>query len=131
MVVFCYGVEPPYPTWSVIGRDGATVRAATPVEGIERPSMIHDMALTPTYVVLVVGPLFVGLAAAMTGGSLLSCQPDEGTRVALIRATVRRSGGCTPTRSGCGTRPTPGPIPGLWDAPVSMPSTWSRHVLSG
>ena len=84
MVVFCYGLEPPYLTWSVIGPDGSTVRAATPVGGVERPSMIHDMALTPTYVVLVLGPFFFDIAAAVRGGSPLSWEPDQGTRIALI-----------------------------------------------
>jgi carotenoid cleavage dioxygenase-like enzyme len=84
MVVFCYGFSEPYLTWSVIGRDGATVRAATPVEGIDRPAMIHDMALTPSYVVLVVAPLFFDLADAARSRSPLSWQPAHGTRIALI-----------------------------------------------
>ena len=80
MVVFCYGFSEPYLTWSIIGRDGATVRAATPVTGIDRPAMIHDMALTPTYVVLVVAPLFFDIADAARSGSPLSWEPDQGTR---------------------------------------------------
>ena len=84
MVAFCYNIDAPYLTWSVIDRDGSTVRAATPVDGIDQPSMIHDMALTDTYVVLVVGPLYFDLMAAMSGGSLMSWQPDHGTRIALI-----------------------------------------------
>lgn len=84
MVVFCYGLEPPFLTWAVLGRDGSTVRGVTPVEGVRRPSMIHDMALTPSYVVLVVGPFFFDIAAAMRGGSPLAWEPDQGTRIALI-----------------------------------------------
>ncbi|MFC9583505.1 carotenoid oxygenase family protein [Streptomyces yangpuensis] len=84
MVVFCYGLEPPYLTWSVIGRDGAVTRGPTPVDGVDEPMMIHDMALTGRYVVLVLAPAFFDLAAAMAGGSFLSWRPERGTRVALI-----------------------------------------------
>ncbi|MFF3721640.1 carotenoid oxygenase family protein [Streptomyces erythrochromogenes] len=84
MVVFCYALEPPYLTWSVIGRDGAVTRGPTPVEGVDEPMMIHDMALTGRYAVLVLAPAFFDLAAAMAGGSFLAWQPERGTRVALI-----------------------------------------------
>ncbi len=84
MFAFCYSLEEPYLTWSVIGRNGETLRAATPIEGVSRPVMIHDMALTPHYIVLVLGPFFFDLAAAMAGGSPMSWEPDEGTRIALI-----------------------------------------------
>ncbi|MEU4125191.1 carotenoid oxygenase family protein [Streptomyces virginiae] len=84
MVVFCYGLEPPYLTWSVIGRDGGVTRGPTPVYGVDEPMMIHDMALTGRYAVLVLAPVFFDLAAAMAGGSFLSWRPERGTRVALI-----------------------------------------------
>jgi carotenoid cleavage dioxygenase-like enzyme len=92
MVVFCYGLGEPYLTWSVIGADGIPSRAQTPVEGVHRPVMIHDMALTPTYVVLVLAPFFFDIAGAVTSGSPLSWEPEHGTRIALIP----RAGG--PTR---------------------------------
>jgi carotenoid cleavage dioxygenase len=84
MVVFTYNISAPYLTWSVIDRDGLTRRAATPVDGVERPVMIHDMALTASFVVLVLAPLYFDIAAAMRGGSPLSWEPDHGTRIALI-----------------------------------------------
>ena len=92
MVVFCYGLQEPFLTWSVVGTDGIPARAQTAVEGISRPSMIHDMALTPTYVILVLGPFFFDIAAAMSTGSPMSWEPEHGTRIALIP----RDGG--PTR---------------------------------
>lgn len=84
MAVFCYGLEPPYLTWSMIGPDGVARRAPTPVLDVDRPVMIHDMALTRRYLVLVLAPLYFDMAAAMDGGSLLSWRPDDGTRIALI-----------------------------------------------
>ncbi len=92
MVVFCYGLSEPYLTWSVIDPGGIPTRAQTPVAGVDRPSMIHDMALTPTYLVLVLGPLFFDIAAARSTGSPMSWEPEHGTRIALIP----RAGG--PTR---------------------------------
>lgn len=84
MVVFCYALEPPYLTWSVIGREGTLTRGPTPVDGVDEPLMIHDMALTGRYVVLVLAPAFFDLDAAMAGGSFLAWRPERGTRVVLI-----------------------------------------------
>ncbi|MGW2482069.1 carotenoid oxygenase family protein [Streptomyces sp. NPDC001571] len=84
MLVFCYLLEAPYLTWSVIDPTGAVVRKPTPIEGVDEPMMIHDMALTRRFVVLVLSPVFIDLAAAMSGGSFISWRPERGTRVALI-----------------------------------------------
>jgi carotenoid cleavage dioxygenase len=46
--------------------------------------MVHDMALTEHYVVLVLSPLFFDLDDALAGGSLLSWEPERGTRIALV-----------------------------------------------
>lgn len=84
MVAFCYVLDAPYLTWSVIAADGTVTRAATPVEGADRPLMIHDMALTRNYIVLVLAPLVFDLAEIFTGGSPLQWQPELGVRIALI-----------------------------------------------
>lgn len=84
MVLFTYSLEAPYLTWSVVGADGRAVRTPTPVYGLGAPMMIHDMALTEKYVVLFANPLVFDVAGLMTGGALLSWQPDRGTRIALI-----------------------------------------------
>lgn len=84
MVLFNYTLEAPYLTWSVVGADGQQKRPPTAVHGLEAPAMIHDMALTQRYIVLFIGPLHFDIAAAMTGGSLLSWRPDDGTRIVLI-----------------------------------------------
>ncbi|MFJ1787035.1 carotenoid oxygenase family protein [Streptomyces anulatus] len=84
MAVFCYALEPPYLTWSVIGPDGTVTNGPTPVQGVEEPSMVHDMALTGRYLVLVLAPAFFDLDAAMSGGSFLAWRPERGSRIALI-----------------------------------------------
>jgi carotenoid cleavage dioxygenase-like enzyme len=83
MAVFCYHLTPPHLSWAVVAPDG-TASAPTPVDGVERPVMVHDMALTEHYLVLVLAPLFFDLAAALAGGSLLSWERDRGTRIALV-----------------------------------------------
>ncbi|WP_435277903.1 carotenoid oxygenase family protein [Rhodococcus yananensis] len=84
MVVFCYVFEAPYLTWAVIAADGTVTREPTPVDGADRPLMIHDMALTSRYAVLVLAPLVFDPSALFSGGSPLTWHPDSGTRIALI-----------------------------------------------
>jgi carotenoid cleavage dioxygenase len=84
MGVFCYLMEAPYLTWAMIGPDGVVTRPPTAVTDIDRPVMIHDMALTRRFLVLVLGPLYFDVRAAIRGGSLLSWRPEDGTRIALI-----------------------------------------------
>lgn len=84
LISFCYMLDAPYLTWSVVGPDGTVTRDATPVDGADRPLMIHDMALTSRYVVLFLAPLVFDLAKVFEGASPLDWQPDLGVRVALI-----------------------------------------------
>ncbi|MFJ9817300.1 carotenoid oxygenase family protein [Streptomyces sp. NPDC101151] len=84
MAVFCYALEPPYLTWSLIAPSGDLARGPVPVDGLDEPMMIHDMALTARYLVLVLAPVFFDLSAALGGGSLIDWRPEAGTRVALI-----------------------------------------------
>ncbi|MGV9340089.1 carotenoid oxygenase family protein [Streptomyces sp. NPDC003688] len=84
MAVFRYGLEPPHLTWSLISLDGTASRGPVPVEGVDEPMMIHDMALTGRYLVLVLAPVLFDVSAALSGGSLIDWRPDAGTRIALI-----------------------------------------------
>lgn len=84
MVIFNYVFGEPYLTWSVVGADGTMLRPPTGVDGVDATLMIHDMALTPRFIVLFLCPLIFDLDAAMSGGSLLDWRPDDGTRIALI-----------------------------------------------
>ncbi|MET7645501.1 carotenoid oxygenase family protein [Streptomyces sp. NPDC005426] len=84
MLVFCYGLEPPCLTWSAIDPTGSVARGPTAVDGLDAPMMIHDMALTARFLVLVLAPVFFDIAAVMSGGSLIDWRPERGTRVALV-----------------------------------------------
>jgi hypothetical protein len=44
-----------------------------PSRGIDRPSTIHDMALTEHYIVLIIAPLFFDLAQSMAGSTSPRC----------------------------------------------------------
>lgn len=58
LIAFRTGTRPPFLTWTVIRPDG-TGTPPRPVEGVGRPSVIHDMAITDRFVVLVVAPLLI------------------------------------------------------------------------
>lgn len=84
LVLFNYVLDAPYLTWSVVAPDGSLVRPPTAVEGADTPLMIHDMALTGRYIVLMLCPLVFDMGAVITGGSVLDWRPEMGTRIALI-----------------------------------------------
>ncbi|MFE7416444.1 carotenoid oxygenase family protein [Rhodococcus sp. NPDC057529] len=84
MVLFNYMLDAPYLTWSVVNPDGSVARTPTPVEGVDTPLMVHDMALTQRYILLMLCPLVFDIAAVLTGGSVLDWRPEDGTRIALI-----------------------------------------------
>ena len=84
MVVFRYDVSKPYLTWAVVGADGSVTRPPAEVPGIDDAFMIHDFTITENYALFVIGPAILDPAAMMTGGSVLSWRPDNGTRIALV-----------------------------------------------
>ena len=84
LVVFRYDVSEPYLTWAAVGPDGSMTRPPAAVPGIDKAFMIHDFVITQRYAVFVIGPAILDLAAMLAGGSVLSWQPDLGTRIALV-----------------------------------------------
>ena len=52
--------------------------------GIDKAFMIHDFTITEHYALFVIGPAILDVNAMLTGGSMLSWQPDLGTRIALV-----------------------------------------------
>jgi carotenoid cleavage dioxygenase len=79
MIAFRYAFEKPFLSWSVIDRDGNVSRAEQPID-IDAPYMIHDCALTRSYLVLFVCPAPFDLASA----EVLRWAPERGTRIALV-----------------------------------------------
>ena len=67
MIAFCYNMQAPFLTWTVILPDG-TGTPPRRVAGVDRPSMIHDLAITARYLVRVVSPLYFDVAPAVGGG---------------------------------------------------------------
>lgn len=69
----------------MIGPDGAVRRGPTTVETVDEPMLIHDMALTTRFVVMVLAPAFFDIAGAMAGtGSFVTWRPERGTRILLV-----------------------------------------------
>lgn len=84
MLLFAYDVEAPFLTWAIVGADGTVTSGPNTVPTVDKGFMIHDFTITATYLVLVIAPVVFDLDAMMTGGDVLSWQPDLGTRIALI-----------------------------------------------
>ena len=84
MVLFRYGIESePWLTWATVGADGVVTRPETIIE-LAGPTMIHDCAITPTHLVLIVCPLFFDFDAVFRGGSLLKWDPDAGVEFLAV-----------------------------------------------
>lgn len=84
MVLFAYDVEEPFLVWATVGADGTVTSGPNSLAAVDKGFMIHDFTITPTYLVLVIAPVVFDLDAMMTGGDVLSWQPDLGTRIALV-----------------------------------------------
>jgi carotenoid cleavage dioxygenase len=79
MIAFRYAFERPFLAWSAIDRDGNVARADTPID-VDAPYLIHDCAITRSYLVLFVCPAPFDFA----GAEVLRWAPERGTRIALV-----------------------------------------------
>ena len=79
MIAFRYAFEKPFLTWSVVDREGNVTRADAPID-VDAPYMIHDCAITRSYLVLFVCPAVFDLTSA----EVLRWVPERGTRIALV-----------------------------------------------
>ena len=79
MIAFRYAFEKPFLTWSTIGRDGSVTRADQPID-VDAAYMIHDCAITHSYLVLFVCPA----PFDFTSQDVLRWAPELGTRIALV-----------------------------------------------
>ncbi|HZU90197.1 MAG TPA: carotenoid oxygenase family protein, partial [Stellaceae bacterium] len=91
LILFRYGLEPPYLYWAVVGADGTVTRPPEIVAEVDRGFMIHDFLVTEDYIVLIVNPAAFDLGRAARGMSPLAWEAERGTRIAVIPR--RGSGG--------------------------------------
>jgi carotenoid cleavage dioxygenase-like enzyme len=93
MIVFRYDIAEPYLTWATVGSDGTVTQPPVAVDDIDASYMIHDFAITERFIVLIVGPLLLDVAAFGGEGAPLNWDIEKGTRIAIIprdRATPTR-----------------------------------------
>ncbi|MEZ5239804.1 MAG: carotenoid oxygenase family protein, partial [Microthrixaceae bacterium] len=84
LVVFRYGImSEPWLTWAALDANGAVSQPETAIE-LDGPYMIHDCAITGRHLVLYVCPLRFDIDSMLRGGSLLSWEPERGTRAAVV-----------------------------------------------
>lgn len=79
MILFRYGIEPPFLSWAIIGADGRVSQPPRPIE-IDAAYMIHDCAITERFLVILVCPLRFDFATA----DILAWEPQRDTRIAVI-----------------------------------------------
>ncbi|WP_156448295.1 carotenoid oxygenase family protein [Mycobacterium sp. NAZ190054] len=82
LVVFRYGIDRPYLTWSVVAADGRA-RAEQVVE-LDAPHMIHDCVITERYLVIFICPVVIDLEGPQRGEPALQWRTERGTRIAVI-----------------------------------------------
>lgn len=82
LVVFRYGVDRPYLTWSVVGPDG--IGRAEEVIELDASYMIHDCVITERYLVIFVCPVVIDIDGPARGEPALQWRTERGTRIAVI-----------------------------------------------
>jgi carotenoid cleavage dioxygenase-like enzyme len=92
LILFRYGLEPPYLYWAVVGADGTVTRPPEIVAEVDRGFMIHDFLVTENYVVLIVNPATFDLGRAARGASPLAWEAERGTRIAVVPRRGPRGG---------------------------------------
>lgn len=77
-----YAVTPPYLTIYCVDHQGAVIYK----RDIEKNycSMIHDFVLTENYVIIFDCPVVIDIKQIMSGGPVLSWQPELGVRVGIL-----------------------------------------------
>ncbi|HTS23018.1 MAG TPA: carotenoid oxygenase family protein [Casimicrobiaceae bacterium] len=82
MLMFGYSAIDPFLVYNVVDANGALVKSVE----IEVPwaSMMHDFITTSEHVIFPVFPVVFDLAAIANGGSVLSWQPERGTKLGVM-----------------------------------------------
>jgi carotenoid cleavage dioxygenase-like enzyme len=82
MLVFAYSVVPPYLRYFVVDPNGRLVRQVE-IE-LPAPVMIHDFVATSEHIVFLDAPAVFDLSRVASGESVLSWQPERGTRFGVM-----------------------------------------------
>lgn len=82
MICFGYSPFPPYVHYGVIDRKGHLVHEAS--IDLPRPVMIHDIAITPHYSLILDMPVTFDLQRALAGGMAYDWDPSNGARIGLL-----------------------------------------------
>ncbi len=84
MVTFSYslGQRPPYVRYGVVNAEGKLVHQT----GIDlpKPVMIHDIAITPSYSLILDLPVTISMERMMRGGMAFDWEPENGARIGVI-----------------------------------------------
>jgi len=84
MIIFCYSpAMPPYVRYGVVSPAGKVVHR-TSVDLAGKPVMIHDIAITPRYSLILDMPVTASLERMMTGGRLFDWEPSNGARIGVL-----------------------------------------------
>ena len=82
LVVFRYSPVEPFLTWSTVTGEGVA-RPESPID-LDAPYMIHDCAITESYLVVFVCPVVVVPEGPGRGELALRWRPERRTRIAVI-----------------------------------------------
>ncbi|CAH2603331.1 Dioxygenase [Rhodovastum atsumiense] len=82
LVAFRYRLRPPFLVGFVIDAEGRVARRIELEAPV--PVMLHDFAATATHMVFFLCPVVLDPEAVAKGGSMLSWQPERGTRIAVV-----------------------------------------------
>ena len=84
LILFCYSpAEQPYVRYGVVDRSGKLIHE-TGVELAGKPVMIHDMAITENYSLILDMPVTFSIERAMNGGKAFDWEPENGSRIGVL-----------------------------------------------
>lgn len=77
-----YSLVPPFVQYSVADREGA-IKSTTPIQ-LPRAVMMHDLAITQRYSLLIDCPAVIDPTAVLQGKPIVSYDPQHGARIGVL-----------------------------------------------
>lgn len=77
-----YSLVPPYVQYSVADREGA-IKSTTPIK-LPRAVMMHDLAITESYSLLIDCPAVIDPTAVLQGKPIMNYDPRHGARIGVL-----------------------------------------------